>query len=160
MAAGLALVPRRSAGIVMAAGAILTTALLRVGSFGEIQSAAFVSLIALGPMLDLALAGAPLGWKLYARFAAAGAAANLLAFAARFAFAWLLRRGSGGGNGTGGGTGRRTRSRSAAATTSSSFWPLALVSFIALRRDRRTPRVPPSGSVSARKTGDERRLAI
>src|SRR5262245_257129 len=58
MAAGLALVPRRSSGLVMSAGAILTTAFLRLGNFGEIQSAAFVSLLALGPMLDLALASA------------------------------------------------------------------------------------------------------
>lgn len=126
MAAGLALVPRRSAGLVMAGGALVTTGLMRLGNFGEIQSAALVSLLALGPLLDLALAGGPLGWKLYARFAAAGAGANLFAFAARFALALLFRRGSGGGggNGMGGGLDQLTGGHDFL-----SFWPLALVSF-------------------------------
>lgn len=124
MAAGIALVPRRSAGLVMTAGAVLTTALLRFGNFGEIQSAAFVSLVALGPMLDVALAGAPLGWRLYARFAIAGAAANLLAFAARFLLAFLLRHG-GSGNGAGGGLGGGL----GGGHDFLSFWPLALLSF-------------------------------
>jgi len=114
----MALVPRRSAGIVMAAGALLTTAALRFTHVGEIQSAALVSLLALGPMLDVALSGTPTGWKLYARFAAAGAAANLVAFAVRYAFASMFARGlGGGGNGTGGGH------------DFLSFWPLALASF-------------------------------
>src|SRR5262245_51475745 len=37
MAAGLAVVPRRSAGMVMAVGAMVTTALLRIAGVGEIQ---------------------------------------------------------------------------------------------------------------------------
>jgi hypothetical protein len=140
MAAGLACVPRRGAGLVMTAGAILTTALLRVGDFGDIQSAALVSLIALGPLLDLALAAAPLGWRLYARFAAAGAGANLLAFAARFAFAFLFRQfggggGGGGGNGMGGGMGTGMGGGFgglgplAGGHDFLSFWPVALASF-------------------------------
>ncbi|MGE3244323.1 MAG: hypothetical protein AB7I57_24880 [Pirellulales bacterium] len=133
MAAGLALVPRRSAGLVMATGALAATGLMRLGNFGEIQSAAFVSLLALGPLLDLALAGAPVGWKLYARFAAAGAGANLLAFASRFALAMFFRRGGGGmGNGMGGGMGNGTGGgfgQLAGGHDFLSFWPLALVSF-------------------------------
>lgn len=125
MAAGIALVPRRSAGLVMAVGALLATVGLRIGNVGEIQSAAFVSLVAFGPLLDLALAGAPIGWKLYARFAAAGAAANLIAFAVRYALAFFIARGSGGGNGTGGGFGAGL----GGGHDFLSFWPLALVSF-------------------------------
>ena len=135
MAAGLALVPRHSAGLVMAAGGIFTTAVLRAGNVGEIQSAAFVSLIALGPLLDLAVAGAALGGRLYARFALAGAAANLLAFAARYAFALLIARGgggngSGGGNGMGGGFGSGLPGQLAGGHDFLSFWPMAILSFL------------------------------
>jgi hypothetical protein len=83
LAAGLAVVPRRGAGLVMIISAALTAALLHGGGVGEIQPAALVSLLALGPMLDLAMLGEPLGWRLYARFIAAGIAANLVAFATR-----------------------------------------------------------------------------
>jgi hypothetical protein len=83
MAAGLAIVPRRSAGLLMTLAAALTSEVLHVGGIGEIQPAALASLLALGPMLDLATLGAPVGWRLYLRFAAAGIAANLVAFATR-----------------------------------------------------------------------------
>lgn len=126
MAAGLALVPRRSGGLVMTAGAILTTAFLHLGNFGEIQSAAFVSLLALGPMLDLALASAPLGWRLYARFAAAATAANLLAFLVRIVPQMLFHRGGGMGSGTAGGNGLGGL---AGGHDLLSIWPVALVSF-------------------------------
>lgn len=127
MAAGLALVPRRSAGMVMAAGVMVATAALRVANLGEIQSAALVSLLALGPMLDVALTGAPLGWKLYARFAAAGAGANLMAFLVRLGLAMMMRRGGGGGgNGMGSGLGGQL----GGGHDFLSFWPLALVSFV------------------------------
>jgi hypothetical protein len=48
-----------------------------------------VSLLALGPMLDLAMLGEPIGWRLYARFVAAGVAANLIALATRACLAAL-----------------------------------------------------------------------
>ena len=111
MAMGLALVPRRSAGMVMAFGAALTAAVLSWGNFGRFPAAAVLSILALGPVLDLALMGNAQGWRLYARFAAAGAVANLLAFAARVAtayFGWEL-----------------SGSRSFM-----SFWSAGLVSFI------------------------------
>jgi hypothetical protein len=83
MAAGLAIVPRRFAGLVMTIAAALTAVGLHIGGIGEIQPAALVSLLALGPLLDLAMLGNSIGWKLYARFIAAGVAANLIAFATR-----------------------------------------------------------------------------
>jgi hypothetical protein len=83
MAAGLAAVPRRGAGFVMTFSAALTATVLHGGGIGEIQPAALVGLLALGPLLDLAMFGEPMGWRLYARFIAAGVAANLIAFATR-----------------------------------------------------------------------------
>ena len=130
MAAGLALVPRHSAGLVMAAGALITTAFLRFGNVGDIHFAALVSLLALGPMLDVATKGASVGWKLYARFAAAGAAANLLAFVCRLALAIVVRRGSGGGMGGGGGTGGGMGGGIAGGHDFLAFWPIALASFV------------------------------
>lgn len=87
VAMGLALVPRRSAGSVTAMGAAFTSAALTSFGVGRFPPAAVLSAIALGPILDFALAGAPTGWRLYARFALGGATANLLAFAARFGLA-------------------------------------------------------------------------
>jgi hypothetical protein len=83
MAAGLAVVPRRESDLVMTIAAALTAIGLHSGGIGEIQPAALVSLLALGPLLDLAMLGNSVGWKLYARFVAAGVAANLIAFATR-----------------------------------------------------------------------------
>ena len=84
MSLGMALVPRRSGGIVMSIGAGLIAAAMSWGGFGRFQPAAVLSILALGPVLDVATAGRPQGWLLYARFAIAGAIANLLAFALRF----------------------------------------------------------------------------
>jgi hypothetical protein len=89
MAAGLAIVPRRSAALLMTLAAALTGEVLHLSSIGEIQPAALASLLALGPMLDLATLGAPVGWRLYLRFASAGIAANLVAFATRMGVAAL-----------------------------------------------------------------------
>jgi hypothetical protein len=82
-AAGLAIVPRRGAGMVMTAASALTAAGLHWGQVGEIQPAALVGFLALGPLLDLALLGAAAGWRLYLRFIAAGIVANLVAFGTR-----------------------------------------------------------------------------
>lgn len=89
MAMGLALVPRRSAGMVMAVGAGMSAAAMSWGGIGRFPPAAVLSILALGPVLDVALAGRARGWRLYVRFAVAGAVANLLAFALRAASSWL-----------------------------------------------------------------------
>lgn len=85
MVVGLALVPRRGAGCVMAAVAALTAGGLRLGGAGGegMSLGALTSLIATGPLLDWTLRRAHGGWRLYASFAAAGIASNLLALAVR-----------------------------------------------------------------------------
>ncbi len=84
MAWGLALAPRRLAGSLMSAGAFATASALTFGGtrFG---SGAFVSLCLTGPLLDVALAGARRGWRLYLGFVLAGLGTNLLAFGSRAA---------------------------------------------------------------------------
>jgi hypothetical protein len=80
---GLALVPRRGAGLVMGSAAALGLGgMLLMGQRG-LGTGATTSLIALGPMFDLAVRRARPGWRLYAAFGAAGLAANLLAFVVR-----------------------------------------------------------------------------
>jgi hypothetical protein len=89
MAMGLALVPRRSSGMVMSFGAGLTAAAMSVGHVGFFPPAALLSILILGPALDVALLGKPQGWRLYARFILTGAAANLFAFATKVALVAL-----------------------------------------------------------------------
>ena len=89
MALGLAMVPRRSAGTVMSCGAAMTALAMQAVSVGNFQPAALLGVLALGPVLDAVLVGRPTGWRLYARFSAGGALANLAAFAVRFGIAWL-----------------------------------------------------------------------
>lgn len=103
MALGLAVVPRRGSGTIMGLSAGLMASALAFGPGARIQPAAMVGLVTLGPLLDLTMIRAGHGWRLYARLMAAGLAANLLAFAARFASAWLGlgRLGGGGGGGWG-----------------------------------------------------------
>jgi hypothetical protein len=96
MALGLSLVPRRSSGIVMATGAGATAAVMLLNGIGRFQPGALVSLLALGPVLDVALIGRPTGWRLYTRFISAGVAANCAAFITRFALALLGYRLQGG----------------------------------------------------------------
>jgi hypothetical protein len=81
MAMGVALVPRRLAGIVMSIGAGAASVAMSVGHVGVFPPTAMLSVLALGPVLDVALLGQSKGWRLYARFVVAGAVANLLAFA-------------------------------------------------------------------------------
>jgi hypothetical protein len=93
MALGLAVVPRQSAGMFMSFGAAMTAAAMVWSGLDRFQPAALLSILALGPVLDIALAGRPQGWWLYLRFAIAGALANLIAFALRFGlahFGWAL----------------------------------------------------------------------
>jgi hypothetical protein len=89
---GLMLVPRRFSGTAMALSAAATLGCFALGGVGRLQPAAVFPLLALGPMLDLALLGTPRhGWQLYARCAAAGLAANLGAYLVRWGVAvWGL----------------------------------------------------------------------
>jgi hypothetical protein len=79
LAAGLAFVPRRSAGTVMAIGAAGTASIFSVAHLGSFPMSAMISVLLLGPVLDIALLGQAKGWWLYARFITAGIIANLLA---------------------------------------------------------------------------------
>lgn len=111
MSLGLALVPRRCGGILMAIGAGITAAAMTFAGLGRFQPAAVLSILALGPVLDIATSGRARGWLLYARFALAGAVANCLAFAVRVStslIGWELP----------------------GARQFTSFWSLALLSFV------------------------------
>lgn len=67
-----------------ASAAIAAVAFRFAGASGEGMSlGATTSLIATGPLLDWTLRHASGGWRLYASFAAAGLASNLLALAVR-----------------------------------------------------------------------------
>lgn len=80
---GMALVPRRGAGMTMGAAAIVGLAGLSLAGAGEIGLGATTSLIVTGPLIDLAVRRARPGWRLYASFSAAGLLANLAAFVVR-----------------------------------------------------------------------------
>ena len=84
MALGLALVPRRGSGSVMGASALLTGLGMRtLLPMGGLSLGALTSLTLTGPLLDLSLRSARGGLRLYAGFALAGLAANLVAFLIR-----------------------------------------------------------------------------
>jgi hypothetical protein len=81
MVCGMALIPRRLAGSIMALGAGATVLVFSAAGPGGWQPAAVVSLLALGPAIDIAMTGRSVpGWRLYLRFAAAGVLANTLAY--------------------------------------------------------------------------------
>ncbi|HKD38251.1 MAG TPA: hypothetical protein VKB78_15665 [Pirellulales bacterium] len=84
MVCGIAAVPRRMAGSIMAASAAATAGVFSMSGWGNWQPAAVVALCAFGPAIDLALAGRSKGgWLLYLRFALAGVLANSTAFVLR-----------------------------------------------------------------------------
>jgi len=88
MMAGLMLVPRRFSGTAMTLSAAATIGCFYLGGVGRLQPAAVFPLLAIGPILDLALLGTPRsGWLLYARCAAAGFAANAGAYLVRWGVA-------------------------------------------------------------------------
>ena len=89
MALGLAIVPRRASCSIMSAVGGAVAAALAIAGAGHAQPAAIAGLVAIGPALDLATSAAQQGWRLYAGFVLAGAAANLLAFGVRLSTAWL-----------------------------------------------------------------------
>lgn len=83
MAFGFAVVPRQLAGTAMSASAVLTAALLSASGVRYFGVGAMASITAIGPLLDLALARARGGWRLYLGFVLAGLAANMVAFSVR-----------------------------------------------------------------------------
>jgi len=83
MALGFALAPRRSAGFIMSAGALSTAVILSQTGIVRYGTGSFVSLCLLGPIMDLVLAKARNGWRLYAGLVLAGIIANVLALASR-----------------------------------------------------------------------------
>ncbi|MGE5362243.1 MAG: hypothetical protein ACM3NQ_24765 [Bacteroidales bacterium] len=83
MALGLALAPRRMAGSVMSAGAFTTAACLTAFAGARYGGGAFTSLCLIGPMMDVALAGARRGWRLYLALVLAGIGANFCALVSR-----------------------------------------------------------------------------
>jgi hypothetical protein len=84
MVCGMAVAPRRMAGSIMAVGAGTAVAILSFTGMGNWQPAAVVALLALGPAMDITLAGPSKGgWLLYLRFALAGVLANSAAFVLR-----------------------------------------------------------------------------
>ncbi|QDU89848.1 hypothetical protein Pla175_32440 [Pirellulimonas nuda] len=93
--AGVALAPRLWAGSLCGAAAAASTGLMLGLGLGNLQPAAVAALLAIGPAIDLAMRGAGRGgWTLYLRFALAGLAANLFAFAVRWGVAWLALDGA------------------------------------------------------------------
>jgi hypothetical protein len=83
MVLGLSLAPRRLAGSVMSAGALGTAWLLSGVGGASYGSGATVSLVLLGPMMDVALRRVRSGWRVYAALVLSGVATNLLALGSR-----------------------------------------------------------------------------
>lgn len=104
IALGLSLVPRRGAGTVMTASALLSLIVLSVLGLARVGSGALTSLALIGPALDVAARSARSRPWIPLSFALAGLATNLAALAVRAstkALGW--ERGGGGGGGGGGG---------------------------------------------------------
>jgi hypothetical protein len=85
MVLGMSLAPRRLAGSVMSAGAIGTAWLLSAAGAG-FGSGSSVSLLLLGPMMDVALRHGRGGRRLYGALVLSGVATNLLALGSRARF--------------------------------------------------------------------------
>lgn len=83
MVLGLALVPRQGAGSVMGLSGLASAAVFSVAGARGIGAGAMTSLALTGVVLDLALLGARNGRSVYLRLAAAGVAANMVAFLMR-----------------------------------------------------------------------------
>jgi hypothetical protein len=83
MALGLALAPRRHAGFIMGTGALGAAAVFNATGLAHYGSGAFISLCAVGPVMDLAVTKARNGWRLYSGLILAGIITNLLALCSR-----------------------------------------------------------------------------
>lgn len=99
LALGFALVPRRGAGSVMTASALLANLAFALAGARLDGVGAQTSLLLTGPLLDLALYRSGSGWRLYAAFIAACTASNGLAFLVRGAARALGMRGASMGGG-------------------------------------------------------------
>jgi len=97
MALGLAVVPRRSAGTIMGASALVSALFFKAAGFGGPGPGAMTSLCATGPLLDVALGWAGRGWHLYAGIVAAGLCSNLAALLVRGLLKYFGLGGGGGG---------------------------------------------------------------
>jgi hypothetical protein len=86
MVLGLSLAPRRLAGSVMSAGAMGTAWLLSAVGGASFGSGSSVSLLLLGPMMDVAVRHARGGWRVYGALVLSGMVTNLLALGSRAAF--------------------------------------------------------------------------
>src|SRR4030095_5950695 len=86
MVLGLALAPRRLAGSVMSAGAIGTAWLLTSAGGASYGSGSSVSLLLIGPVMDVGGRPPRGGWRVYGALVLAGVATNLLALGSRAAF--------------------------------------------------------------------------
>lgn len=86
MVLGLSLAPRRLAGSVMSAGAVGTAWLLTATGGTSFGAGSSVSLLLIGPMMDVAVRHARGGWRVYAALVLSGVATNLLALGSRAAF--------------------------------------------------------------------------
>ncbi len=80
---GMALVPRRGAGLTMGSAAFVGVMGLSLAGVRGMGFGATTSLMLFGPSLDFAVRRARDGWRLYAAFALAGLVANLGAFLVR-----------------------------------------------------------------------------
>jgi hypothetical protein len=97
LAVGFALVPRHLAGTIMSASALVTIGGLSLTSAHIPGVGVLTGLMLSGPLLDFALRWGRNGWRLYGAFVAAGAAANVGAFAVRAAAKYAGIGGLGGG---------------------------------------------------------------
>ena len=86
MVLGLSLAPRRLAGSMMSAGAVGTAWLLTALGGASYGSGSSVSLLLLGPMMDVAVRHARGGWRVYSALVLSGVATNLLALGSRAGF--------------------------------------------------------------------------
>ena len=84
MTLGLALVPRRGAGLIMATSAVTGGLALQLTSFSGAGFGALTSLTLSGLLLDVAAARARRGWHWYLGVAFSAVATNLVAFAIKF----------------------------------------------------------------------------
>jgi hypothetical protein len=91
MAVGLALVPRRGAGLVMGTAAAVGAVGMNLMAIGSLGSGAMTSLILTGVLLDVAVRFACRPWQVYAGVVAAAVASNLCAMAVHAAekVGWL-----------------------------------------------------------------------
>ncbi len=83
MALGFAVAPRRLAGIVMSASAYGTATAFSLAGLTRYGTGAIISLSVSGLIMEIALARARRGWRLYLGMVLAGITANLLALASR-----------------------------------------------------------------------------